>query len=139
VGGAFCHARGFNPSRRTLDQIIKFKTAPATIDWWYWMLTLLAMIAGFAGRIEGYYAVVALSGVQFIHFLLKDGFMALTTQVRLVYGAFTVLALLDPSRLLFGVLLLGTIMVTFFDRCLIAKVLLTMPWNQETGAGSVSH
>jgi hypothetical protein len=118
---------------------MKFKIAPATIDWWYWMLTLLAMIAGFAGRIEGFYAVVALSGVQFIHFLLKDGFMALTTQVRLVYGAFTVLALLDPSRLLFGVLLLGTIMVTFFDRCLIAKVLLTMPWNQTTGARSVSH
>jgi hypothetical protein len=25
---------------------MKFKIAPATIDWWYWMLTLLAMIAG---------------------------------------------------------------------------------------------
>jgi hypothetical protein len=71
--------------------------------------------------------------------LLKDGFTALTTQVRLVYGAFTVLALLDPSLLLFGVLLLGTIMVTFFDRCIIAKVLLMMPWNHKTGAGSMSH
>jgi len=45
---------------------MKFKVAPATIDWWYWMLTLLAMIAGLAGRIEGFYAVVAISAVQFV-------------------------------------------------------------------------
>ena len=114
---------------------MKFKIAPATVDWWYWMLTLLAMIAGLAGRIEGFYAVVAISAVQFVHFLFKDGFAALTTQIRLVYGAFTVLALLDPSRLLFGLMLIGTIMVTFFDRCIIAKVLLMMPWNRKTGAG----
>jgi hypothetical protein len=118
---------------------MKFKIAPATIDWWYWMITLLAMAAGFAGRIEGFYAAIAISAVQFLHFLLKDGFAALTTQVRFVYGASTVLALLDPSRLLFGLLLLGTIMVAFFDRCIIAKVLLMMPWNHETGAGSTSH
>lgn len=31
----------------------------------YWMLTLLAMIAGLAGRIEGFYAVVAISAVQY--------------------------------------------------------------------------
>jgi hypothetical protein len=51
-----------------MEEPMKFKIAPATIDWWYWMLTLFAMIAGFAGRIEGFYAVIALSGVQFIHF-----------------------------------------------------------------------
>ena len=118
---------------------MKFKIAPATIGWWYWMLTLLAMIAGLAGRIEGFYAVVAISAVQFAHFLFKDGFAALTTQIRLVYGAFTVLALLDPSRLLFGLMLIGTIMVTFFDRCIIAKVLLLMPWNHKAGAGSMTH
>jgi hypothetical protein len=127
------------PLRQILEGVMKFKIAPATIDWWYWMLTLLSMIAGFAGCIEGFYAATALSGVQFIYFLLKDGFTALSTQVRLVYGAFTVLALLDPSQLLFGLLLLGTIMVTFFDRCLIAKVLLMMPWNHKSGEGSVSH
>jgi hypothetical protein len=36
-------------------------------------------------------------------------------------------------------MLIGTIMVTFFDRCIIAKVLLMMPWNHKTGAGSMSH
>lgn len=114
---------------------MKFKIAPTTIDWWYWMLTLLAMSVGLLGRIEGFYAVLALSGIQFIHFLLKDGIAALTTQVRLVYGALVMLALVDKSRLLFGLLLLGTVMVTFFNRCFIAKVLLKMPWNRKTGAG----
>ena len=83
--------------------------------------------------------MIAISAVQFVHFLFKDGFASLTTQIPLVYGAFTVLALLDPSRLLFGVMLIGTIMVTFFDRCTIAKVLLLMPWNRKTGAGSMTH
>lgn len=118
---------------------MKFKIAPATVDWWYWALTLLAMVAGFAGRVEGFYAVVVISAVQFVHFLVKDGFAALTTQVRLVYGIFTVLALFEPTRLLFGVMLLGTVMVTFFDRCVIAKVLLMMPWNQGAGPRSTVH
>jgi hypothetical protein len=30
-------------------------------------------------------------------------------------------------------------MVTFFDRCIIAKALLMIPWNHKTGAGSMSH
>lgn len=73
-----------------------------------------------------------------LHFLVKDGTAALTTQVQLVYGAFTALALLDPTRLLFGVMLLGTSMVTFFDRCIIAKVLMMMPWNHGSEAGSMA-
>jgi hypothetical protein len=110
---------------------MKFKIAPAKIDWWYWFATLIAMIIGLTGRIEGFYAVVAISAVQFVHFLVKDGFAALTTQVRLVYGTFTVLALLDPTRILYWLMLVGTVMVTFFDRCIIEKVLRTMPWNKE--------
>jgi phosphoglycerol transferase MdoB-like AlkP superfamily enzyme len=109
---------------------MKFKIAPAKIDWWYWFATLIAMIIGLTGRVEGFYAVVAISAVQFIHFLVKDGFAALTTQVRLVYGGFTVLALFDPTRILFWLLLLGTVMVTFFGRCMIEVALKKMPWNQ---------
>ena len=111
---------------------MKFKIAPHTIDWWYWFVTLLAMVAGLAGWVEGFYAVVAISAVQFVHFMIKDGFAALATQVRLVYGTFTVLALLDPTRILFWLLLVGTVMVTFFDRCMIETVLKKMPWNQPT-------
>lgn len=48
------------------------------------------------------------------------------------------LTLVDPTRLLFGLMFLGTIMVTFFDRCTIARVLLLMPWNHRPGAGSTS-
>jgi hypothetical protein len=118
---------------------MKFKIAPASVDWWYWMLTLLAMLAGFAGRSEGFYAVVAISVVQFVHFLLKEGFAALATQVRLTYGVLSVLALLDPTRLLFGLMLLGTVMVTFFDRCVIAKLLMLMPWNRGPGGKGLAH
>jgi hypothetical protein len=109
---------------------MKFTIAPTTIGWWYWFLTLLAMIAGLAGWPTGFTLVVLISGVQFVHYFVTDGFAALSTQVRLVYGAFTVIALADPTRVLWWVMLAGTVMVTFFDRCMIAVALQKMPWNR---------
>jgi len=51
-------------------------------------------------------------------------------QVRAVYCALTIVALFDPTRLFYWALLVGTIIVTFFDRCIIARVLAHMPWNK---------
>jgi len=114
---------------------MKFKIAPGSIDWWYWFLTLISMIVGLLGMRGGFYAVVAISIAQFCHFVIRNGASALSTQVRLVYAALTILALFEPTRILYWVLLAGTVMVTFFDRCLIAKVLLMMPWNKEPRPG----
>ena len=52
-------------------------------------------------------------------------------QIRIVYFAFTLLGLLPEVRtVIYVILLLGTIMVTFFGRCSIALVLKHMPWNR---------
>jgi len=48
-----------------------------------------------------------------------------------VYFVFTVLAFFDPTRILYWMLLVGTVMVTLFDRCIIARVLVRMPWNKD--------
>jgi hypothetical protein len=85
--------------------------------------TLLAMIAGF-------YLVIAGSVVQLIHFTSSRGFTAFPTQVRLVYAVFVIIALFDPSRIFYWSLLVGAVTVTFFDRCIIVRVLLLMPWNK---------
>jgi hypothetical protein len=114
---------------------MKLKIAPNSIDWWYWLLTLISMVIGLLGMTGGFHAVVAISIVQFFHFLIRNGISALSTQVRLVYATLAILAFFDPTRILYWVLLVGTTMVTFFDRCFIAKVLLLMPWNKEPKPG----
>lgn len=107
--------------------IIDFKS----LKWWYWLVTLIAMIAGLAGVIAGFHVVMLVSVVQFAHFMVDRGFAAFPTQVRFVYGILAIIAFFDPTRILYWALLAGTVMVTFFDRCVIARVLILMPWNKN--------
>lgn len=102
-----------------------------SLEWWFWGITLIAMIVGLSGVVQGFYAVIIVSIVQFIYFTSLRGFTAFPTQVRLVYGTFTIIALFDPTRIFYWALLVGTIMVTLFNKCIIARVLIMMPWNKN--------
>lgn len=110
---------------------MKLKIDFKSLYWWYWFVTLIAMIAGLSGVVEGFYAVILVSVVQFTHFMASRGFTAFPTQVRFVYGIFVIIALFDPTRLFYWALLIGTVMVTLIDRCIIARVLILMPWNKN--------
>ncbi|MDH5217464.1 MAG: hypothetical protein OEX19_07205 [Gammaproteobacteria bacterium] len=110
---------------------MKLKIDIKSIEWWYWFVTLVAMIAGVSGVIEGFYIVILISLIQFIHFTVTQGFTAFPTPVHFVYGIFTVIAFFDPSHIFYWALLIGTIMVSLFDRCIIARMLILMPWNKH--------
>lgn len=110
---------------------MKLKIDVGSLHWWFWAVTLLAMVAGLAGRIEGFYSVILVSVVQTLYFTAKRGFTAFPTQVRSSYCALTIIALFDPTRIFYWMLLVGTVMVTLFDRCIIARVLVLMPWNKD--------
>ena len=110
---------------------MKLKIEIKSLEWWFWFVTLIAMIAGLSGIIEGYYLVIFVSVIQFIYFTTKRSFSAFPTQVRFVYAIFTIIALYDPSTILYWALLVGTVMVTLFDTCFIARVLIMMPWNKN--------
>lgn len=110
---------------------MKFKVDLTSLEWWFWFVTLVTMIAGLSGIKEGFYLVIAVSAIQFIYFTLKRGFTAFPTQVRFVYAIFAIIALFDPSTIFYWALLVGTIMVTLFDTCFIARILIFMPWNKN--------
>jgi hypothetical protein len=105
---------------------------PRDIRWWFWLVTLGFIIAALAGWTPAYYVVMALSAVQVIFFLFQEkSVSAYPVQIRIVYFAWTLLGLWPAGRLFFYILLaLGTIMVTFFGRCVIALGLKLMPWNK---------
>lgn len=104
----------------------------ADIRWWFWAITLAFIIAAIAGWSPGYFVVMGISAVQFLFFLVQEkSIVSFPVQIRLVYFALTIFGLWPEVRLyIYIVLLLGTIMVTFFGRCSIALVLKHMPWNR---------
>lgn len=110
---------------------MKLKIDFKSLEWWYWFITLIAMIAGLAGIIEGFYVVILVSVIQFVNFMFSRGFAAFPTQVRFVYGICVIVALFDTTLIFYWVLLFGTVMVTLFNTCFIARVLIFMPWNKN--------
>lgn len=110
---------------------MKLKIDFKSLEWWYWFVTLIAMITGLAGIVEGFYVVILVSVIQFIHFTTSRGFTAFPTQVRFVYGIFVIIALFDPTLIFYWLLLIGTVMVTLFNTCFIARILILMPWNKN--------
>jgi hypothetical protein len=109
------------------------KTSSADIRWWFWAVTLVFIVAAVMGWTPGYYVVMGVSGMQVLFFLAQEkSLSAFPTQIRVVYFAFTLFGLWPEVRLImFALLLVGTIMVTFFGRCAIALVLKQMPWNRD--------
>lgn len=110
---------------------MELKIDVVNIRWWFWAVTLVFVVAAVVGWIPGYYVVMAISAVQVLFFLVQEkSLAAFPTQIRVVYFAFTLFGFWPAIRLyIFILLLLGTIMVTFFGRCSIAFVLQYMPWN----------
>ena len=94
-------------------------------------MTFGLIIAVLSGWEPGYLAVMALSGWQVIHFSFWKGFGAFPTHVRWFYFLITLTGLVPEIRLyMYIALLLGITMVTFFNRCILARILIMMPWNK---------
>jgi predicted membrane metal-binding protein len=111
---------------------MELKINASDIRWWFWAITLVFIIAAIAGWEPGYYVVMAISAVQVLFFLAQEkSLVTFPSQIRVVYFAFTLFGLWPEVRLyIYIILLLGTVMVTFFGRCSIALVLKHMPWNR---------
>jgi hypothetical protein len=106
---------------------------PSDIRWWFWLVTLLFIAATLAGVPGAHAGVIALSAAQVLFFWAQEkSLSAFPTQIRIAYFLFTLFGLWPATRLpIYALLLLGTIMVTFFGRCVIALVLHRMPWNRD--------
>jgi len=111
---------------------MKLKIDARSIEWWFWTVTLLFIIAALSGWTPGYIAVIAVSLAQTVFIALRTGSaFSFPSQVRIVYFAYTLLGLWEAGRFVcYALLALGTVMVVLFDRCGIALVLKQMPWNK---------
>ena len=112
---------------------MEFKINPNEISWWFWFLTFLFIVAALLGYENGYSTVIVISAIQVFYFYLREkSFVAFPTQIRIVYFLYSLFGLwYDIRFVMFFLLLVGTIFVTFFGRCSIAFLLIKMPWNKD--------
>ncbi|MEK6699264.1 MAG: hypothetical protein AABZ10_09510 [Nitrospirota bacterium] len=112
---------------------MKLKMDVTSIEWWFWTATLVIISAAVAGWTPGYLAVIIVSAVQVVFISLRTGSpVSFPSQVRIAYFAYTLLGLWEAGRVYcYALLIVGTAMVVFFDRCGIVLVLKLMPWNKR--------
>ena len=111
---------------------MELKINATDFRWWFWAVTLVFILAALIGWAPGYYVVIGVSAVQVMYFVAQErSLIAFPSQIRVVYFSLTLLGLWPEVRFFIYVLLLvGTVLVTFFERCSIALALRHMPWNQ---------
>jgi len=111
---------------------VKLKMDMTSVEWWFWTVTLVLIIAAVAGWTPGYRAVILVSFLQIPYIALRSkSIVSFPSQVRIAYFAYTLLGLWDAGRVYcYALLIIGTAMVVLFDRCGIALALKLMPWNK---------
>lgn len=104
-----------------------------SLNWWFWFLSLVFIVAAIAGWANGYYLTMIVSLLNLFNSLNKEKSMAaFPVQIRLVYFVLTLVGFWPGGRIyVYIVLLIDTFMVTFTGKCSIALVLKYMPWNRE--------
>ena len=112
---------------------MELKIRATDLRWWFWAITLAFIVAALSGWTPAYFVVTGISAFQVIYFLVQEkSLVAFPTQIRIVYCGLTLSAFWPGGRfVVFALLLLGTILVTFFERCSIALLLQHMPWNRQ--------
>jgi hypothetical protein len=111
---------------------MQLKMDVKSIEWWLWAVALVLIIAAVSGWTPGYAGVMLVSALQVVFFAARTGSaVSFPSQVRIAYFAYTLLGLWEAGRVYcYALLVLGTAMVVFFDRCGIALVLKLLPWNK---------
>jgi hypothetical protein len=99
----------------------------------YWQLTALVLTAHLAGWPWALVCVLALNGLQCLHFVLwHRSLRVLEVQVRLLYLSILVLGAGVPGlHPLLAFLLAGLTVRLSLDYCLAARLMVLMPWNRN--------
>ena len=111
---------------------MQFSVKYQEIDWWFWAVIGLTIGLGLAGYTWGYAVALVASAVNLGYFVVRDrSLISFPVQVREVWLLFMLVAMLPLMGWFYILLFIGMLLVVFFDRCGIARVLVMMPWNKN--------
>jgi hypothetical protein len=103
------------------------------VQWVYWATICALLIAGLAGVHQALYYAAAVSVMQVVHFLLREGSVkAFPVQVRLAYAGMMLLDLAwEPMRWHLWMMAFFTLVLVLTDWCLVSRIMALMPWNRR--------
>jgi len=102
------------------------------MSWWYWAATVPLLAAGLYGYPQGFYAAMALTAFQCLHYYVRETRLAaFPVQVRVAYLGLLLVAQWQPLYWIYWVQLIGTTAMVLFNYCFLARCLSLMPWNRQ--------
>lgn len=102
------------------------------MEWWYWLVTDALLLGSLAGWRWGAWPVMLLTGVQVVHYLVRERrVMAFPVQVRLGYLLLVVLGTVPSLGVIHWLLFAGTTARVTTQYCLLARCMALMPWNRS--------
>jgi hypothetical protein len=97
----------------------------------YWQVTALLLAAHFAGWAAGLPLAIGLTAWQALHFATRRRTLrALDVQVRIGYAALLLLGSVGPLWPVHVVQFVGVNALLVGDYCLLARLLVLLPWNR---------
>lgn len=98
---------------------------------WYWLMTILLLMAGLSGWSWGFAAAMVFCVIRAIHFAWRDSSLtAFSVQVRVAYLILLILGQWTPLHWILWVQLVGTSVRVLVGYCLLARTLSLLPWNR---------
>ena len=102
------------------------------IGWWYWLATLVLLVASLSGWPEVIYFALALTAWQYLHFARRDRNPAtFPAQIRFAYLGLLALGTWDAFHFIHYLQLVGTTALVLAGYCPLARTLSLMPWNRH--------
>lgn len=108
---------------------MRFTIRWKSLEWWFFAAILAFTTAGLLGWKYGLPGAAVAAGVQLAYSIARRGFLAFGSQTRAVFLTCALVGLADPTRLFMTALYPFIVLVTLFDWCIIARLLVLMPWN----------
>lgn len=97
----------------------------------YWQLTALLLAAHFAGWAHAMALAIALTAWQAVHVAwVRRTLWTLDVQLRVAYMGLLMLGLVEPLWPIHAVQFVGVNALLVVDYCLLARLLVLMPWNR---------
>ena len=100
--------------------------------WWYWVASTISLWFALAGFNGAYEMALMIGAAQLLHFIYVERHVGnFPVQIRMGYLSFLLLALPEGLQWLLWVPAVGTLLRVLTGYCIMARMLMLMPFNRE--------
>jgi len=100
--------------------------------WWYWLVSSICLWLTLTVDPLAYNLALIIAVVQLVHFSIAEGGLTkFPVQIRLGYLSFLLISMPESMQWMLWLPAVGTVARVVFGYCLMARMLMLMPFNRE--------